>query len=82
MRSDGQPWGHPTGHAAPGEFDLSQTESTYEGKIISDWFDYYLAGKGSKPNMSFEYFRPWVSYTGNAKPAFGSSAGYPAGMTA
>ena len=71
-------WGHSHGAAAPGEFDLSKPTENYEGSMISAWFDYYLAGKGAKPDLSFEYFRPWVSYKGSAKPAFASSPVYPA----
>lgn len=74
-----QSWGHSHSAPAPGEFDSGKPLSTYQGAVFSAWFDYYLMGKGAKPDMSFEYFRPWVSYKGSAQAAYGKAKSYPAG---
>ena len=36
------------------------------------WFDHYLKGLPSTPVPNFAYFRDWVTYTGNAAPAYAS----------
>lgn len=74
-----QSWGHSNGTPAPGELDFTNLSNNYEGKLFASWFAYYLKGQGPKPSLGFSYFRPWVSYTGSAAPAYGTSASYPAG---
>lgn len=76
-----QSWGHSYGTAAPGEWDGNHFRKTYQGIMFADWFDYWLKDKGAKPSMDFEYFKPWVSYTGtgaaDAAKAYGRSSVYP-----
>lgn len=81
-----QSWGHSGGAngnsgAAPGELDLSgqQIEGTYLGQRIEDWFDHYLKDSTVGTGPEFAYFRDWVSYTGNAAPAYASASSYPVG---
>lgn len=78
-----QSWGHSGGgRPAPGELDLSgaQIEGTYLGERIADWFAYWLKGDSSAdPGPEFAYFRPWVSYSGNAEPAYATADRYPVG---
>ncbi|MCW2606314.1 MAG: transporter ATP-binding protein [Frankiales bacterium] len=73
-----QQWGH-SGGPAKGEFDLATPDTNYQGRVIAAWFDHYLKGTGPKPSLDFEWFRDWVSYTGDAAPAYGRSATFPAG---
>ena len=70
-----QQWGHSHG-AVPGEFDLSQPDKNYEGRIITAWFDYYLKGTGKAPALDFSYYRDWLD-KGDAGPAFTSAPSYP-----
>ena len=73
-----QSWGHSVSTPAPGEFDGSNLTKTYEGKMFTAWFDYYLRDRGQLPSMDFEYFRPWVTYSGNAAGnAYGKASSYP-----
>jgi predicted acyl esterase len=72
-----QSWGHSHLAPAPGELDLAHPEGTYQGEVFAAWFDKYLRGADVSTGPEFEFFRPWVSYTGNAKPAYGSAPRYP-----
>jgi hypothetical protein len=77
-----QSWGHSQSTPAPGEIDLSgvNVENTYEGNRVANWFGHYLKDDVSAPTgPNFAYFRPWVSYTGSAAPAYASAASYPVG---
>lgn len=75
-----QSWGH-SGGAAPGEIDLGNPDpaTQYETGRIMDWFDHYLKGLPSDTGPEFTYFRDWVSYTGNAAPAYASAPSFPVG---
>jgi predicted acyl esterase len=78
-----QSWGHSGGgQPAPGELDLDggQIEGTYLGQRIADWFAHWLKGEREAPlGPEFAWFRPWVSYEGNAAPAYGTASRYPVG---
>jgi len=85
-----QSWGHSHLTPAPGELgeiggDLALTDpsgaSTYEGTTVLQWFNHYLKGDPAAPSLDFTFFRPWVSYSGNADQAYGRSATYPVGTT-
>lgn len=68
-----QSWGHSSLTPAPGESD-------YENARFANWFAHYLGGNTSADTgPQFSYFRPWVSYTGNAAPAYASSPTFPVG---
>ncbi len=42
------------------------------------WYDRYLrANAAADTGPGFEYFRDWVTYSGNAAPAFGTAPSYP-----
>ncbi|MCW2783943.1 MAG: transporter ATP-binding protein, partial [Marmoricola sp.] len=76
-----QAWGHSNPTPAPGELDLTNPDPTtqYETGRIFDWFDHYLKGLPSDTGPEFAYFRDWTTYTGNASPAYGTSASFPVG---
>jgi ABC-2 type transport system ATP-binding protein len=78
-----QSWGHSGSTAAPGEISLSNPDpaAQYETGRISDWFDHYLKGSPVSTGPSFAYFRDWVSYTGNAAPAYATSGTFPVGTS-
>jgi ABC-2 type transport system ATP-binding protein len=75
-----QSWGHSHG-PAPGEFDLGHPEGNPDGRIIIGWLNHYLKRSGPAPALDFSYFRDWVSYKGDAAPAYARSARYPVGGT-
>jgi ABC-2 type transport system ATP-binding protein len=72
-----QSWGHSHLAPAPGELDLAHPDGTYQGEVFAAWFDRYLRGADVSTGPEFEYFRPWVAYTGSAQPAYGSAPKYP-----
>jgi ABC-2 type transport system ATP-binding protein len=74
-------WGHSHGTPAPGELSLSdpQPSTQYETARVVTWFDRYLKGLSVDTGANFAYFRDWVSYTGNAAPAFAESKTFPVG---
>jgi ABC-2 type transport system ATP-binding protein len=82
-----QSWGHSRSKPAPGELGqgaggYSPSDAnglTAEGRVVQQWFDHYLAGDPAAPSLDFTYFRDWVPYTGEATPAYGRAAAYPAG---
>jgi predicted acyl esterase len=76
-----QSWGHSHSSPAPGELSYTDPESTVQGRAIAAWFDHYLSGRGPAPALDFSYFRDWVSYTGDAAPAYASAPAYPVGKT-
>ncbi|MGN6302026.1 MAG: CocE/NonD family hydrolase [Angustibacter sp.] len=75
-----QSWGHSGSTPAPGELDLNggDIEGTYLGQRIKDWFDHYLKDSTVSTGATFAYFRDWVDYSGNARPAFAETGRYPA----
>ncbi|KAA1426018.1 CocE/NonD family hydrolase [Nocardioides antri] len=75
-----QSWGH-SGPAAPGEIDLGNPvpSEQYETGRILHWLDHYLKDATVGTGPEFAYFRDWVSYTGNARPAYAASARFPVG---
>ncbi|MDP9182175.1 MAG: hypothetical protein M3P04_05300 [Actinomycetota bacterium] len=69
-----QSWGH-SGGKVPGEFDLADPMSSYQGKIVIAWFDHYLKGKGPTPTMDFSWYRDWVK--GSVAQRYASAPSYP-----
>jgi ABC-2 type transport system ATP-binding protein len=76
-----QSWGHSGSTPAPGELDLANPDpaSQYETGRIADWFDHYLKGLPVGTGPPFAYFRDWISYSGNASPAYATSGNFPVG---
>jgi ABC-2 type transport system ATP-binding protein len=83
-----QSWGHSRSAPAPGELGDgpggyapvdSGGNPTAEGRVVEEWFDHYLNDATTAPALDFTYFRDWVSYSGDATPAFGRADAYPAG---
>ncbi|HEX8002009.1 MAG TPA: alpha/beta fold hydrolase [Mycobacteriales bacterium] len=72
-----QSWGHSNLGPAPGELDLANPEETYQGQVFAAWFDRWLKDLPVDTGPEFEYFRPWVTYSGSAAPAYGSAPRYP-----
>lgn len=72
------------GHSGPmakGEIDFGAPSyaSQHIAKRVTDWFDHYLKGTSASTGPLFSYFRDWVDYTGNARPAYASSSTFPVG---
>jgi len=85
-----QSWGHSHETPATGELgdiggDYALTSSagapTYEGTTVLQWFNHYLKDDPAAPSLDFTFFRPWVSYSGNADQAYGRALSYPVGST-
>lgn len=76
-----QSWGHSDSTPAPGEIDLGNLDpdTQYETGRVANWFDHYLKDLPADLGPEFAYFRDWVDYTGNAAPAYGTSATFPVG---
>ena len=56
-----QSWGHSGGGTpAPGELDMAEPASSYEGKRVLHWFARYLKDKDVSTGPRFSYFRDWV----------------------
>lgn len=72
--------GH-SGPNAPGEveFDAPDPATQHIAKRVLDWFDHHLKRTGAPTGPNFTYFRDWVDYTGNARPAYASSKAFPVG---
>ncbi|WP_232680354.1 CocE/NonD family hydrolase [Nocardioides sp. R-C-SC26] len=70
------------GHSAdfaPGEIDefAVDTRRQYVAGRIKGWFDRYLKDLDVSTGPGFTYFRDWVRYRGNARPAYGTAPRYP-----
>lgn len=77
-----QSWGHSGGgEPAPGELDMADPDSSYEGRRIVRWFARHLKDRDVGTGPGFAYFRDWVDYTGIATPAYGTAPAYPVGTT-
>jgi predicted acyl esterase len=76
-----QSWGHSNGTPAPGELDLGSLDpsSQYETARVINWFDHYLKDSSVSTGPNFSYFRDWVTYSGNAAPAYATSSTFPVG---
>ncbi|QYJ04114.1 hypothetical protein KUV85_00095 [Nocardioides panacisoli] len=75
-----QSWGH-SGGTVPGELDLADPDPATQyitGRVV-DWFDHHLRGADVDTGPPFAYFRDWVAYDGNARPAYGKAGRYPVG---
>ena len=72
--------GH-SGPSAPGELETGNPDpaTQYVTGRVADWLDHYVKKTGVDTGPQFSYFRDWVSYTGNASPAYATSATYPVG---
>lgn len=78
-----QSWGHSDSSPAPGELDLANPNPStqYETGRISNWFERYLKGRAVSTGPEFSYFRDWITYAGNAAPAYANSTTFPVGTT-
>jgi predicted acyl esterase len=74
-----QSWGHSNLTAAPGEFTTTPPFNGYENILVGDFFDKWLRNQSVSTGAPVQYFRPWVSYTGSAAPAYGSAPSWPPG---
>lgn len=83
-----QSWGHSNSTPAPGELGdgdggYSPVDAdgnpTAEGRVVEQWLAHYLQDASEAPALDFSYFRDWVSYSGDATPAYGRAPSYPAG---
>jgi ABC-2 type transport system ATP-binding protein len=76
-----QSWGPSNGTPAPGEIDLGALDPStqYQTARVLAWFERYLKNRGVNTGPTFAYFRDWVSYSGIATPAYGTSSTYPVG---
>jgi ABC-2 type transport system ATP-binding protein len=77
---------HSSGHSGPPQpGDVSWTNpdpaTEYVSSRVLGWFDKYLKGSDVSTGPTFAYFRDWVSYSGIATPAYGTSSSYPVGST-
>jgi ABC-2 type transport system ATP-binding protein len=72
--------GH-SGPSAPGELETGSPDpaAQYVTGRIADWLDHYLKDTDVGTGPEFSYFRDWVSYSGNASPAYADSSTYPVG---
>jgi ABC-2 type transport system ATP-binding protein len=75
-----QQWGHGS-NPAPGEWDSANVDpkTQYEAGRVEAWLDHYLKGAKISTGPGFAYFRSWVSYSGNAKPAYATAPEFPVG---
>lgn len=75
-----QSWGH-SGGPAPGEIDLSAPDrkAQYQTGLVMNWLAKHLRDKKKSTGPKFSYFRDWVDYTGNARPAYAGASAYPVG---
>ncbi|MEV0432060.1 CocE/NonD family hydrolase [Nocardia sp. NPDC050413] len=69
---------HFRGHGAeaiPGELDelAPNRDTDYLVSRYMDWFDRHLEDEQSAPAPEFSWFRDWVSYEGNAEPAYATA---------
>jgi ABC-2 type transport system ATP-binding protein len=82
-----QSWGHSGGAqgggdgTGSGEFDLTNPTANVEGRMVLQWFNYYLKRSGTAPALNFSYYRDWVApaTSGDFAPAYASAPQYPAG---
>jgi predicted acyl esterase len=75
-------WGHSGSTPAPGELSLGSPDpaTQYETGRVADWFAYYLKDDSTADTgPNFAYFRDWVTYSGIATPAYGTSGTFPVG---
>jgi len=78
-----QKWGHSDNTPAPGEISLSAPDpvTQYETGRIANWFAHYLADSPVGTGPEFAYFRNWITYSGNAAPAYATSSTFPVGTS-
>ncbi|MDP9182613.1 MAG: peptidase S15, partial [Actinomycetota bacterium] len=75
-----QQWGHGV-VAKPAEYSPGRLDGTYQGRMIRDWFAYWLQDKGPRPALDFHYYQPWRD-KGDASAAYAVAPAYPlAGST-
>jgi ABC-2 type transport system ATP-binding protein len=76
-----QSWGHSDSAPAPGEIDLNNPDpaTQYETGRVLNWFAHYLKDAPVGTGPQFSYFRDWISYQGNAAPAYATSSSFPVG---
>lgn len=67
---------HSGGHSgpnAPGDLDLEHPADTYVGRRALAWLAHHLQDAPVGTGPEFAYFRPWISYKGDAAPAYSSA---------
>ncbi|WP_204164608.1 alpha/beta fold hydrolase [Nocardioides daejeonensis] len=68
-----QRWGH-SGDPAPGEMGaVLSVKRDYSVARTVAWLDRYVKGRKVDTGPRFAWFRDWVRYSGNAKPAYATS---------
>lgn len=72
--------GH-SGSNAPGEIDFAAPDvrTQYLTGRLDAWFARYLKDQPTDTGPLFSYFRDWVPYSGNARPAYATSSTFPVG---
>ncbi|MSZ75726.1 MAG: ABC transporter ATP-binding protein [Actinobacteria bacterium] len=85
LRANGVPvsmiWGN-GGHSEdflPGEIDYTTPDPRTQyltGRVLT-WFDHYLKDRKVSTGPRFAFYRDWVDFTGNARPAYAASKVYP-----
>lgn len=75
-------YGH-SGAPAPGEIDFADPDPATQHitKRVVDWFAHHLKDSDVGTGPEFSYFRDWVDYSGNARPAYRDAPSYPVGST-
>jgi ABC-2 type transport system ATP-binding protein len=89
LQADGDPvqlvlqsWGHSDLTPAPGELSYTAPFTGYENTLVKDFFAKYLRGeKGVSTGPAVQYFRPWLTDTGNATAVYGTARSWPVGTT-
>jgi ABC-2 type transport system ATP-binding protein len=71
-----QSWGHSNSASRPHEFDLKNPTDTLQGKVLLQWFDHFLKGRGARPAMDFSYYQDWKD-KGDARAAYRTVPSYP-----
>jgi predicted acyl esterase len=69
--------GSPVNSTSSYALDNPDGSATYEGSAFLQWFNHYLKQDPAAPSLDFSFFRPWVTYTGDAAPAYGRAPSYP-----
>lgn len=84
LHADGDPvtlviqsWGHSDSTPAPGELSMAPPFDGYENVLVDEFFAKWLRGDHVSTGAPVQYFRPWVSYSGSAAPAYGSAESWP-----
>lgn len=75
-----QSTGH-SGGSVPGELSIGSPDPDAQyvtGRVFA-WLEQHLKDTDVDTGPNFAFFRPWISYDGNAAPAYGTAPAYPVG---